>query len=108
MSHDDSLDWRARAEEMRTLAEQISGEISKQVMRGMADDYERFAQMVEDRPNRFLGITPVVPLEVSRFAGRKTFLPARSRTSDLEIPSFLKRGPATEHEVDEESSKIPV
>jgi hypothetical protein len=99
MSYDDSTRWRARAEEMRALAEQMRGEISEHVMHRIADDYERFARMVEHRPNRFLAMPPVVPAEVKRFAPCKNSFVAPPRVIDLEIPRFLKRGPATADEV---------
>jgi hypothetical protein len=55
--------------------------------------------MVEHRPNRFLAMPPVVPAEVKRFAPCKNSFVAAPRVIDLEIPSFLKRGPATADEV---------
>jgi hypothetical protein len=99
MSNNDSTHWRARAEEMRALAEQMRGGISKHVMHRIADDYERFARMVEHRPNRFLAIPPVAPAEVRRFAPYKNSFGAPPRIIDLEIPGFLKRGPATADEL---------
>jgi hypothetical protein len=97
MSYDDSTHWRTRAEEMRALAGQVSGGISWHVMHRIADDYERFARMVEHRPNRFLAMPPVVPAEVKRFAPCKNSFVAPE--TDVEIPGFLKRGPATADEV---------
>jgi hypothetical protein len=99
MSCDDSIHWRARAEEMRVLAEAMSG-ISKQMMQRIADDYELFARMVEERPNRFLAIPPVPPAEVRRFAPCKGSVGARSTIIGLEIPGFLRRGPATAIELE--------
>src|SRR3954469_16589427 len=51
---DHSTYWHTRAEQMRALASEAKGEISKHVMSRIADDYERFAQTIEQRPNRFL------------------------------------------------------
>ena len=99
MSYDESTHWRARAEETRALAEQMRDGISKHVMHRIADDYERFAGMVEHRPNRFSAIPPVVPAEVRRFAPVKNSFGAPPRIIDPEIPSFLKQGPATPDEV---------
>ncbi len=98
MSHDDSTHWRARAEDLRALAEQMSGGISKHMMRKIADDYERIADIVESRPNRFVAIPPVVPAEVRRFAPCKTAFDAPPE--DLELPGFLKQGPAAADELD--------
>jgi hypothetical protein len=103
MSCDDSIHWRARAEEMRVLAEEVSGGISKHVMQKIAEDYERFARMIEERPNRFLAIPPVppvLPADVRRFAPCKSSVGAPRRVIDLEIPGFLKRGPATPVELE--------
>ena len=47
----------------------------------------------------FLAMPPVVPAEVKRFAPCKNSFVAAPRVIDLEIPSFLKRGPATADEV---------
>ena len=99
MSHVDSIHWRERAEELRTLAEQTAGEISKHMMYRIADDYERFARIIENRPNRFLAIPPVVPAEVQRFAPCKSSFVAPPEAIDLDIPSFLRRGPAAADEV---------
>jgi hypothetical protein len=100
MSYDDSIHWRVRAEEMRALAEAMTGGISKHVMHRIAEDYERFARMVEERPNRFLAIPPVPPAEVRRFAPCKDSGSAPPGSIDLELPSFLKRGPATAAELE--------
>ena len=100
MSCDDSIHWRVRAEEMRSLAEAARGGISKQLMHRIAEDYERFARMVEERPNRFLAVPPILPVEVRRFAPCKGSSGASLRIVDLEIPDFLKRGPATAVELE--------
>jgi hypothetical protein len=45
----DSEHWRARAEESRILAEQISDETSKKMMLKIADDYEKLAARASAR-----------------------------------------------------------
>jgi hypothetical protein len=99
MSSDDSTYWRARADEMRVLAETVEGEISKQILRRIADDYERFARTVEQRPNRFVPSPELVPAEVKKF-GQRTVSPRALPPgfSDRDVPNFLKRGPATAKE----------
>jgi hypothetical protein len=98
MSPHDSSHWRTRAEDVRALAEQMTGGISKDMMRRIADDYERFAQIVEQRPNRFLQIPPAIPAEVRRFAPCKNS--SGAPPGDFELPGFLKRGPATADELE--------
>jgi hypothetical protein len=80
---------------MRALAEEMRGGISKLLMHRIADDYERFARTLERRPNRFVPIPPVLPAEVRRFAPCKNSGGAPPRLFEIELPSFLKRGPAT-------------
>jgi hypothetical protein len=41
--------WRSRAEEARVVAESMSDEQSRQIMMGIADDYERMARLAEER-----------------------------------------------------------
>ena len=46
---DDPKHWRDRAEEVRTLAEQMSDPETRRIMRGIADDYEKLAKRAEQR-----------------------------------------------------------
>ena len=41
--------WHSRAEEARVLAESLQDENSKQIMLGIARDYERMAELAERR-----------------------------------------------------------
>ena len=41
--------WRSRAEEARLLAESLEDAQSKQIMLGIAGDYERIAELAEQR-----------------------------------------------------------
>jgi hypothetical protein len=82
---------------MRGFAEEAKGGFSKHVMRGVAADYERFARTIEQRPNRFPSTPAIVPAEVRLYRPRKDSTGAAQprRISELAIPTFLKRGPAT-------------
>jgi hypothetical protein len=85
---------------MRALAEETKGRISRHMMRRIAEDYERFAQTVEQRPHGLLPPSAVVPAEVRRFGLRKESAGAPPRSiPDFEIPGFLRRGPATADDV---------
>jgi len=46
--------WRFRAEEVRTLSENMNHDETKKIMAGIAEDYERIAKIVEQllRDNR--------------------------------------------------------
>jgi hypothetical protein len=41
--------WRDRAEEMRTLAEVMKDQISREMILRIAQDYEKLAQRAEER-----------------------------------------------------------
>lgn len=49
---DDPEHWRSRAEEARTLADQMHDEVSRQMMRRIAEDYERLAKRAQERLDR--------------------------------------------------------
>jgi len=99
MSYEESIHWRARAEQMRALAEEMTGGISRHLMYRIADNYECFARTLEQRPKRLLSIAPAVPPEVRRYAPCKKSFDAVTRIIDFELPGFLKRGPATADEL---------
>ena len=46
---DDPEFWRSRAEEVRTIAEEMKDRHGKAIMNRIADDYERLAQHAEQR-----------------------------------------------------------
>jgi hypothetical protein len=50
--------WRNRAQEARTLADQMDDEASKQTMLRIADDYERLAERALQRAQ---GASPTPP-----------------------------------------------
>jgi hypothetical protein len=93
MHYNDPTPWRARAEELRVLAETTKGGISKHLLRRIAEDYEGLARTVEQRPNRFPPNPASVHPKVRQFAPRKNPFTARlASIPDPEIPGFLKRG----------------
>ena len=51
-SVDDPNHWRGRAEEARTLAEEMKDEISRQMMLDIANGYERLAKHAEERAKK--------------------------------------------------------
>jgi hypothetical protein len=112
MAYSDPAHWHERAKEMRVLAEQMDECVSKQMVHRIAEDYERLAQTAEQRvkdapplPVARIAIkttinTVVVPAEARRFAPRRKLVGTPPRiVPDLQIPGFLKRGPATAEEV---------
>lgn len=40
--------WRFRAEEVRSIAQQMKHDEPKAIMAGIADDYERIAKVIEE------------------------------------------------------------
>jgi hypothetical protein len=46
---DDPEHWRQRAEQARALAEQMNDTASREMMLGIAKDYERLAEQAEQR-----------------------------------------------------------
>jgi len=48
----DPKHWRMRAEEARALADKMSDELSKKMMLGIAEDYDRLAERAEERAKR--------------------------------------------------------
>jgi hypothetical protein len=93
MSRDDSAVWRARAEEMRALVDTAEGRISKELLLRIAEDYEWFAQTIEERPNRFVPAPDIVPAEVRQYGERGRSMNAPP-SEPLDLPDFLKRRPA--------------
>jgi len=102
MPYSDPAYWRGRAEETRVLAEQMQECVSKQMMRRIAEDYERLARTAEQRakepplkPALVPAVVPTAPRQFARRGHRIVAPPA----GIPEIPRFLKRGPATAEEV---------
>jgi len=95
MSYNDPTHWRGCAENMRGLAESMKDRMAKRIMNRIAEDYDRLAETAEQRANAFPRNLKVVPAGLRLFAYRRkpTSTPA-TEFSDLEIPSFLRRGPA--------------
>ena len=46
---DDPAHWRKRADEARAMAEQMTDRDAKQMMLGIAEDYEKLAKRAEER-----------------------------------------------------------
>jgi hypothetical protein len=98
MSYSDPTHWRRLAEESRVVAEHMNESVSRQVMRRFAESYEALAKTAEQRaknsqPNPVLE-TLAVPAVVRQFGRKKSFGAPPASVPNLEIPSFLKRGPA--------------
>jgi hypothetical protein len=51
-SINDPEHWRARAKQARILAEAINDPTSKEMMLGIANDYERLAERAEERAKK--------------------------------------------------------
>jgi len=125
MPYDDSAHWLRRAKEMRARADQMHDCVTKQVLRQVADACERQALTPEQPINRFppsnpfppsnlfpsnslfpsnnlfpSSNAPVLPAEARQFAPRRDRARALpSRSPAVEIPSFLKRGPRAQEDV---------
>ena len=96
MSQNDPTHWRGCAEDMRGLAANMKDTMAKRIMHRIAEDYDRLAQTAEQRVDLFPRNSKVVPANLRLFAYRRRPDSALSAEfSDLEIPSFLRRGPAT-------------
>lgn len=96
MSYNDPTHWRGCAEDMRDLAERMKDGLSKHIMHRIAGDYERLAEAAEQRAKVFPRSPEVAPPNLRLFGYRRN--PASTplaEFTDLEIPSFLKRGPST-------------
>jgi len=101
MSHDDSAHWHGRAKEMLARAEQMDECVTKQVLRRAAAAYESLARTAEQRARRLppnpVSRTLFLPAEAQQFAPRKDRMGSlQARAANIEIPSFLKRGPRAE------------
>ena len=46
---DDPAHWRQRADEARAMAEQMTDRDARQMMLGIAEDYEKLAKRAEER-----------------------------------------------------------
>ena len=46
---DDAKHWRDRAEEVRSLADGMSDPMTRRMLSGVADDYEKLAKRAEER-----------------------------------------------------------
>jgi hypothetical protein len=95
MSREDSALWRGRAEQLRALGETMEAGIARQVVFRIAEDYELFAQSIEQRPNRFLPPEGVDPLEVKQDGDHtRTAEQDASLVPDQDLPDLVKPRPA--------------
>jgi hypothetical protein len=76
---------------MRALVYSADGRISKELLLRIADDYEAFADSIEQRPNRFLPPEEVVPAEVRQYGTRGHPSDTAPSLVPEDIPDFLKR-----------------
>jgi len=53
---DDPEHWRDRADEIRSLAEQMSDAQTRRMLGGVADDYEKLAKRAEERRAGSIGV----------------------------------------------------
>jgi hypothetical protein len=60
-SFDDAEHWRRRAEEARAHADQMNDEKSREMMLGIAVDYDRLAARAEERSRTVAAIKIVTP-----------------------------------------------
>ncbi len=60
-SFDDAEHWRRRAEEARAHADQINDEKSREMMLGIAVDYDRLAVRAEQRSKTVAAINIATP-----------------------------------------------
>jgi hypothetical protein len=51
--------WRNRAEEARVVAESMQDEQSKQLLRCVAKEYERVAELTQERPKRWRNLSAI-------------------------------------------------
>jgi hypothetical protein len=91
MSREESAFWRARAEQLRAVAKTMEEGIAREVVYRIAEDYEMFAQSIEQRPNRFVPPEEIVPPEVEQYGGRKGSPGAPPPLVPEDIPTLLKR-----------------
>jgi hypothetical protein len=88
---------------MRALVDRAQGRISKELLLRIAEDYEAFADEIEQRPNRFVFPEEAVPAEVRK---RPTAVGAApSLVPAQDFPEFLKRTPAPAKEPSDESGR---
>jgi hypothetical protein len=93
MSYDDSAHWHCRAQEMLARAEQMNECVTKQVLRRVANAYERLARTAEEQakqaPPSPLS-TPLKPAEARQFPPRKDRLIACVKQMDERASELLR------------------